>query len=114
MPSALAVGVSYDIFWHLNPKKLHPFFESHKIRRQERSNDMWLMGQYVAAALDATVCNAMPFVKRRRKGKYPERPIQVLPKTEKEKQFEEEQALQQALAAFGILEKDIKRKMKGE
>lgn len=72
------------------------------------------MGQYVAAALDATVCNAMPFVKRRRKGKYPEEPIRFVPKTDEEKQMEEEQALQQALAVFGVLETDVKRKFKGE
>lgn len=75
---------------------------------------MWLMGQYVAAALDATVCNAMPFIKRKRKGKYPDEPIRVIPKTAEEKEIEQEQALQQAIAFFGGFEKDVKRRLKGE
>ncbi|HBD01189.1 MAG TPA: hypothetical protein DC053_20570 [Lachnoclostridium sp.] len=76
---------------------------------------MWLMGQYVASALDATVCNAMPFTKRKQKGKYFEQPICVIPKTEEEKKMEEEQALQSFLGFAGAFEKEVKnRNKKGE
>ena len=104
----------YELFWHLNPTKLKPFYEAYKIRRQEESYKMWLMGQYVEAALDATVCNMIPLIKRSRKGKYPEEPIRIVPKTEEEKRAEEDQALQQAIVFFGGLEKDVKRRFKGE
>lgn len=70
---------------------------AHDMRRQERMNDMWFMGQYVAAALDATVCNSMPFTKRRRKGKYPEKPVRVLPISEEEELKNEEKELQKFL-----------------
>jgi len=107
------MGIPYETFWHLNPSKLKPFVLVEERKRQERSNEMWLMGQYIVAALDATVCNAMPFIKRRRKGKYPEKPIRVVPLTEEEKRMEEEKALQQALSFFGVFEKDVKRKAEG-
>lgn len=73
---------------------------------------MWIMGHYVAAALDATVCNAMPFVKRRNKGKYPDKPIRVMPMTEDEKRAEEEKALQGFLDFFGSYEKEMLIKSK--
>lgn len=115
MPAALVMGVPYDLFWHLNPRKLLPFAEAYRRKNQERSNEMWLMGQYVASALDATVCNAMPFTKRKRKGKYFEEPIRVTPKTEEEKKLEEEKALQSFLGFAGAFEKEVKkRNNKGE
>lgn len=71
---------------------------------------MWLMGQYFAAALDATVCNAMPFIKRKQKGKYPEKPIRVIPLTEEEKREEEEKALQAFIGFTGALEDNVKKR----
>lgn len=76
---------------------------------------MWLMGQYVASALDATVCNAMPFTKRKQKGKYFEKPIRVIPMTEEEKKIEEEKALNQFLSFFNGMDSDANNKCsKGE
>lgn len=75
---------------------------------------MWLMGQYVVAALDATVCNIMPYVKRRQKGKYPDEPIRVIPKTKEEKEADEMRELQKFLGFAGDFEKDVKRRTKGE
>lgn len=80
------------------------------MKQQELSNQMWQMGQYVLAALDASVCNMMPFVKRRGKGRYPEQPIRVIPLTEEEKKAEEEKALRKFLGFAGALEKEVKQK----
>ncbi|PJJ27837.1 hypothetical protein [Lacrimispora celerecrescens] len=114
MPEALNMGVPYDLFWRLNPRKLLPFVEAYRRKQQQRSDEMWLMGQYVASALDATVCNAMPFIKRKWRGKYFEEPIRVTPKTEEEKRSESEKALQGFIFAAGTMENDMKRKKKGE
>ena len=109
------MNVPYDLFWRLNPQKLMPFLMAYKKNQQRRSDDMWLMGQYVASALDATVCNVIPFIKRKRKGKYCEEPIRVTPKTEAEKKMEEDQALQSFLGFAGAFEKNVKKRNgKGE
>ena len=63
---------------------------------------MWMMGQLVMAALDATVCNMMPFVKRKGKGKYPEKPYRVIPMTEEERRQE---------GFADSFEKDVKKKI---
>ena len=102
----------YETFWHLSPKKLESFWRAHELRKQEQSDEMWLMGQYVAVALDATVCNAMPFIKRKQKGKYPEKPIRVIPLTEEEKREEEEKVLQAFIGFSGAFESNVKSKNK--
>ncbi len=115
MPDALAMNVPYDLFWKLNPRKLMAFLKADQKKQQQRYNEMWLLGLHVASALDATVCNAMPFTKRKRKGKYFEEPIRVTPKTEEEKKAEEEQALQRFLGFAGAFENDVKKRNgKGE
>lgn len=83
------------------------------MKRQERMDDMWIMGNLVASALDATVCNMIPFVKRRSKGKYPKEPMRIIPKTEEEKREEEDRALS-AFVGFGnsMIEKSENSKQK--
>ena len=52
MPKALAVGVSYETFKHLNPTKLIPFFKAYKqkeIMEDERAWRIW--GNYGISAL---------------------------------------------------------------
>ena len=83
---------------------------AHSLIHQERMNDMWLLGQTIMSALDATVCNMIPFVKRKGKGKYFEEPFRVMPKTEEEKRMEEEKALQAFLGFAGAFEKSVKSK----
>ncbi len=115
MPYALMIGVPYDLFWHLNPRKLKAFAMAYARRRQEQLDGMWYMGQLVAAAMDATVCNMMPFVKRPQKGKYPEKPIRILPETEAERKAAEERELQKFIGFAGALENKVKSKTtKGE
>ena len=101
------VGVPYDLFWHLNPRKLKAFAMAYARRRQDQLDDMWYM--------DATVCNMMPFVKRPQKGKYPEKPIRILPETEAERKAAEERELQKFIGFAGALENKVKSKTtKGE
>lgn len=57
MVGALAIGVSYDLFWHLTPKKLESFYKADKIKRERRDEEAWFQGMYFAYALDSTVCN---------------------------------------------------------
>ena len=86
------------------------FDKAYARQRQERMNDMWYMGQLVAAAMDATVCNMMPFTKRRQKGTYPEKPVRILPVPEAERKAAEERELQKFIGFAGALETKIKLK----
>lgn len=85
---------------------------AHALKRQEHVEEMWLMGQHIMSALDATVCNCMPFVKRSQKGQYLEEPMRIIPLTEEEKAQKEEEALKQAISFFGALEQETNQKGK--
>lgn len=93
----MALGVDYDLFWHLSPKKLETFIKSYKIKREMLDEQMWYMGQYIMSALDSTVCNA--FRKRSASGgKYFEKPIFYnLEENTKENNYKESQ---EELAVF--------------
>lgn len=91
MPNALAIGVSYELFWHLSPTKLKAFEEAYMIKRKMRDEEMWYMGQYVASALNATVCNAEFWRGKNGKAeKYVEKPFMSNVNTNKGKLTEEE------------------------
>lgn len=66
LPSALALGVSYELFWSLNPRKLNVFAKAHNIKQREIDFNNWYLGQYIMSAI------ACCFDK---KSKYPPKPL---------------------------------------
>lgn len=99
MPNALAIGVPYDLFWHLTPTKLKAFQEARKIKREMLDEEMWVMGQYVLSAVGVAVERCLAGKDSR--AKYIEKPI-LLGAREEEMLSEEEKYerdLQKALLA---------------
>lgn len=70
MPQALSIGVDYQLFWTLTPRKLEPFIKAAKLRIDEKykaiNYSAWLSGMYVRSAI------ASAFNKN---AKYPEQPF---------------------------------------
>ena len=73
MPNAIAMGVSYELFWHLNPKKLKAFYDAEKIKRINFDTQMWFMGQYVKSAVGTAVEHCL--AGRKAQSKYVEKPF---------------------------------------
>ena len=69
----MAIGVPYDVFWHLNPVKLEAFYESHKLHRQQEDYSMYLMGIYVQKAVGVAVEHCLNG--RKAKSEYFKKPI---------------------------------------
>ena len=91
------MGISYETFLHLTPKKLSYFIEGHNLKRKMRDEEMWILGQYIMSALDSTVCNSSIWRgKHGKPAKYIEKPIMqmdnfknhVLTEDEKQKQLD--------------------------
>ena len=84
MPSALLIGVPYETFWHLNPKKLKPFEKAYELKieaRQSRINlEAWLNGLYNQNAVASVLS---------KDSKYPKKPFDLFGK-EKEKTPQQE------------------------
>ena len=73
MPNALAIGISYNLFWTLNPRKIKPFYEAHKIKRKMLDEQMWCMGAYIHNAVLTAVERNL--AGKKAKTKYLEKPF---------------------------------------
>lgn len=47
----MAIGVPYELFGKLNPKKLEPFRDAFKITQDEARANLWLQGLYFKMAV---------------------------------------------------------------
>ena len=113
MPSALTIDVPYDVFWHLNPKKLKPFQIAYENKRRLRDEEQWMYwGSYGISALSFVIENALS---KNSKAEYIKKPIlqQLISTsnklTEEEKKKQTEQLFMQ-LMIMGINHKSSKNK----
>lgn len=70
MPEALALGVSEERFWHMNPHRLRPYIKAKQIRNEEDDRSAWLRGLYVHKAIVAV----LPVPKGQKHQEYPKKP----------------------------------------
>jgi hypothetical protein len=56
LPNALAIDVPYETFWHLNPKKLKPFYTAYARKKEEMDAliHSWV-GNYGISALIVSI-----------------------------------------------------------
>lgn len=59
MPNALAIGVPYELFWHLTPKKLESFSIAYKLRQRMDDERDWKLGLYFCNAAFVATANAI-------------------------------------------------------
>lgn len=101
------MGVDYNTFWTLNPKKLMPFITAYNEKRQDEANwadyVAWLHGLYTLEAITSILPKS--------KVKYPEQP-RSMPKRSEEEAFErKKKKLEAAVEAFNAgfkTKKDVK------
>lgn len=54
---AIAIGISYNDFWQMNPRIIKLHIDAHKQWYEEQNTLMYIQGRYFADAIMATVCN---------------------------------------------------------
>lgn len=55
LPQALAIGVSYDDFWKLNPRKVKVLYQGYYEARKMRDQEMWHLGLYINSAVTVAI-----------------------------------------------------------
>lgn len=89
LPQCIAIGITPEQFWRMNPRLLEPYYEAERLKEQQRDNHMWIMGAYVFEAVQIAIGNAF-----RGKGKKPrpyrEKPFSVDVREERGELTEEE------------------------
>ena len=58
LPECLAMGIGYDEFWMLNPRKLKAMINGYKLKRKIQDEQAWMLGGYVFEAVSIAVGNA--------------------------------------------------------
>lgn len=61
------MGISYEEFWTLNPRKLKVLTEGYKLRRKIEDEKSWLLGGYIFQAVSLSIGNSLR--KRNQKAK---------------------------------------------
>ena len=77
LPDALSIGVSYELFWHLNPKKLQPFFKAFELKEIREDQKMWAWwGSYGLSAFQTVISHMSAGLSGKRSdAKYIDKPI---------------------------------------
>lgn len=52
------MGIRYDEFWYLNPRKINVIIQGYKLSRQVKDEQMWYLGSYVFDAVTIALGNA--------------------------------------------------------
>ena len=66
LPSALMMGVDYELFWTLNPKSLSAFIKAFDLKKKYDDSLAWQHGYYVRMAIGSAMS---------KETKYPKEPV---------------------------------------
>ncbi len=88
-------------FWNGKPKLCETYRKLHKLRSEQRNEELWLQGLYNLDALSVALNNA--FSKHR--AKYLDKPLDIFPKTEEEKQREIDETRKKLVARLDAWKK---------
>ena len=50
----MAMGMTYDEFWHGEPSLVKHYRKAYEIKRHERNYELWMQGMYIFEALHCT------------------------------------------------------------
>ncbi|NSI89828.1 hypothetical protein G5A65_10195 [[Clostridium] scindens] len=59
----------YELFWHLNPRKLEPFKYAYQKKMEQEDYNAWVLGQYTRLAIASCFSG--------KKSKYPDEPFSM-------------------------------------
>ena len=103
-PVYMAYGMTYDEYWHGDPRMVEAFREAHLLRLKEQNMMAYYSGVYTYRAFETVLANAFS-----KPGtpphKYLEKPLDIFPKTKEEQEAEEEQELQRLVASLNSWKK---------
>lgn len=55
----LVIGGNEDKFWHLTPSELKFYFDVERKKKEQKEQEMWLMGQYIRRAIESSFQNCV-------------------------------------------------------
>ena len=109
----MAIGMTLAEYWEGSPHLVKYYRQAHKLKMEQENQIAWMQGLYVKSALDSTLGNMF-----RKKGsksiKYLEKPLEIFPKTEEEKEKEALAERQKAIDYFNQLIREQKKRKQSQ
>ena len=90
----MAIGMTYEQFWYGDPWMVVSFRKAHELKKDMLNQQMWLMGLYVNDAINSALSG---FGKNPKK--YMDKPLDLHPKTDAEKEREKAVSFFKAMEA---------------
>lgn len=110
-PYFLQMGMTPEQYWRGEPALAAWYARAWQLRRQQVSDEAWLMGAYVFHALSAVAHNIHRDPKRGQKPKgYLEEPFRVTPETEEEKEQKARRERERVIAFFNKMAENAEKK----
>lgn len=113
LPYALSIGISYNDFWHMNPRRIKAFEEAHKLKAKMQDEQMWLMGIYIQSAVSVAVEHNL--AGRKATSKYIEKPFlqnEIFTKNKELTEYEKQKAVDKFFAKENARRLNWKRNKK--
>jgi len=103
-PQYLHYGMSWEQYWRGDPWMVVYYSQAHDLAIKQRNEELWLQGLYNHDAFAVVLANAFA-AKGSTPKKYLEKPLDLFPKTEEEKEAEEERELRKQIARLNAWQK---------
>ena len=84
------MGMSYEQYWEMSPYLAIDYRKAYKLRQELANEQAWLQGFYIYDAFAVVLANAFKKQGAKRQN-YLERPIDIFPLSEEEKQRREQE-----------------------
>ena len=102
-PWYMAIGMSYDEFWHGDPYLAVYYRKAHEMRRDEENQKLWWDGLYTFIAFSTALSNIHLDGKQHKVNQYLREPIRIRPKTEEEIKAEVEANTRRTIQNLNLL-----------
>lgn len=101
LPHCLAIGVPYNLFWHLTPKKIEAFKKAYELKRKIDDEKAYIQGIYTLKALEVSLSHlAAGFANKKSDAKYFDEPLLSGKNNNGELSEEEKQRQREAFVAM--------------
>lgn len=96
-------------YWEGDPYLVRAYYKAHKLRIEQRNQELWLQGLYIYDAVAAVVGSALS----KRNYKYREKPIEMFPDETKKNEEVVQKERDKAVEAFKAMRKAWENKQNG-
>ena len=107
-PQYLLYGMTYEQYWKDDPYLARAYAQAYLLKRKVENENMWIQGAYIANAVTISIANTFG----KKQHDYLKQPLDIFPKTEREKAEEVRAERQKLIAMLSGFKRAFNKKAK--